>query len=96
MIQGDAPMPATSLTEIDDVLDLIGKFINEFERVCQDRGIENIRGDREPIEEYSRRVLERELLKIHAPIPYGNIIFSDDGITIIELIKRANSSRNPG
>jgi len=92
VVQGHTPMPATSLNEIDEVFALIAKFVNEFERVCQDQGVEYIHDGIEPIEEFAHRVSEGERLKIYAPIPYENRHFlPDDGNTIIELIKKANS-----
>jgi hypothetical protein len=94
VVQGHAPMPATSLSEIDEVLSLIGKFVNEFERVCQDPKIEiNLNDHPLTAEEFD----EMERLKINQPLPYENRRFlPDDDNTIIELIKRANSSSNQG
>lgn len=90
VVQGYAPMPATSLIEIDEVLFLIGKFVNEFERVCQDPKIEiNLYDNPITAEELD----EMERLKILPPNPYENRHFlPDDGNTIIELIKKANSN----
>jgi hypothetical protein len=92
VIQGHAPMPATSLAEIDQVLSLIGKFLNEFERVCQDPEIEINLYDN-PIT--AEEIDEIERLKILPPNPYENIIFQDDGNTIIELIRKANLKSTP-
>ena len=92
IIQGAAPKPAISLVEVDEVLTLIGKFLNEFERVYQDLQLE-IDLDTFPLsaEEFD----EMERLKIHQPFIYENIhFFPDDGNTIIELIKKANVSPN--
>ena len=88
VVQGLAPMPATSLPEIDDVLKLIGRFLNEFETVCQDPRVEiNLYGktNRE-VEE----IAESERLKIGPPNDYENMIFRDDGTTILDLITRVN------
>jgi len=94
VVQGHTPMPATSLTEIDEVLSLIGKFVNEFERVCQDPKTE-INLYENPIT--AEELDEMERLKIFPPNPYENRHFlPDDGNTVIELIKQANASRNPG
>lgn len=88
IVQGSASMPAISLKEIDDVLSLIGKFLNEFERIYQDRNSE--------IDLYNnpmafKKFEETERLKIYPPNPYENMVFQDDGNTIIELIKQAKS-----
>ena len=87
VLQGQAPKPAVSLPEIDEVLALIGKFMNEFERVFQDPRVEiNLYGKTVPeVEE----VVESERLKIGPPSPYENMLFQDDGNTIINLIKGA-------
>lgn len=86
VVQGYAPMPATSLTEIDDILSLIGKFVNEFEHVCQDPKIEiNLHDTPLTAEELD----EMERLKILPPNAYENMIFQDDGNTIIKIIKQA-------
>ncbi len=92
VVQGYALMPATSLTEIGEVLSLIGKFVNEFERVCKDPKIEiNLYDNPLTAEEFD----QMERLKINPPLVYENMRFlPDDGNTIIELIKRANSSSN--
>jgi hypothetical protein len=89
VVQGLAPMPATSLPEIDDVLKLIGRFLNEFETACHD--------PREDINLYEKtdkeveEIVESEQQKISSPIHYENIIFKDDGTTILDLITRVNS-----
>lgn len=90
VVQSVSPKPAMSLVEVDKVLELIGKFLNEFEHVCQDRGVE-------PAEEFTRRASESERLRIYPPIPYENRHFlPDDGNTIIELVKKAISCSGQG
>jgi hypothetical protein len=91
VVQSHTPMPATSLTEIDELLSLIGNFINEFERICQDPKIE-INSYDNPIT--AEELDEIERLRIFPPHPYENMIFQDDGNTIIELIRQANPNRN--
>lgn len=91
IVQGYITLPATSLIEIDEILSLIGNFVNEFERVCQDSKIEiNLYDNHLTPEEFN----ETERLKIFPPNPYENIVFQDDGNTIIELIKKANVRSN--
>ena len=94
VVQGLAPKPAISLIEVDEVLTLIGKFINEFERVYQDTKVEiNLYDNQFSVEELD----EMERLKIHTPIPYENVRFlPDDGNTIIEFLNKAHSKINPG
>lgn len=88
VVQGLAPMPATSLPEIDEVMTLIGRFLNEFERVCQDLRVEiNLYG--KTASEVAE-IAENEGLKIGTPTDYENMLFPDDGNTIIEIIKRGN------
>jgi hypothetical protein len=92
VLRGQIPQPAISLPEIDEVLDLIGKFMNEFERVCRDPRVEfDYDGTGTP-EEFSQKVLEWERLKIGPPLDYANLIFQDGGESLIDLIKRAKSS----
>lgn len=89
VIQGATPKPAMSLVEVDEVLVLIGKFLNEFECVCQDPRVEiNLYG--KSVSEV-KEIAENERLKIGAPIDYENMVFQDDGRTILALINRANS-----
>jgi hypothetical protein len=87
IVQGNILLPATSLKEIDEIISLIGDFLNEFESIFQDTKIEiNLYDNHLTAEEFN----EMERLKIFPPNPYENMIFQDDGNTIIELIKKAN------
>ena len=86
VVQGITSPPPMSMPEVDEVLALFGKFLNEFERVCQDT---------EPINLYNNPLSSEEFdevaqLRIHR-INYENMMFTDDGKTIVNLIKKASS-----
>ena len=87
VVQGSAPKPAISLPEINEVLVLIGKFLNEFEEVFQDPKIE-INFYENP--NAAKELEETERLKIFPPNRYEEMHFlGDDGDTIIEIIKKS-------
>jgi hypothetical protein len=89
ILLGQAPVPAISLTEFDEVLLLIAKFLNKFENIFQDGEI-NLYGksDKEV-----KEIADNEQLRIKHEA-YKNMIFQDDGNTIVEIIKQAISSTN--
>ncbi|MDP1715771.1 MAG: hypothetical protein Q8L41_13605 [Anaerolineales bacterium] len=89
VLLGQASMPKTSLIEIDEVLGLIGEFLNEFERICQNLREEINLYDKSVFE--VKEIAENERLKINPPIDYENMAFQDDGRTILDLIIRASS-----
>jgi hypothetical protein len=91
VIQGKTPKPAMSLPEIDEVLALIRKFMNEYENACQDPRVEINLYEKTAFE--VKEIVENESLKIGSPTDYENMVFQDDGNTILNIIKRANSQQ---
>jgi len=89
VVHGSAPKPVTSLNEIDEVVSLIRKFLNEFEDVFQDGEI-NLYGKSDT---EVKDIADNEQLRIKHEF-YENMIFPDDGNTIVEIIKQAKSSKN--
>ena len=89
VVHGSAPKPVTSLNEIDEVVSLIRKFLNEFEDVFQDGEI-NLYGKSDT---EVKNIADNEQLRIKHEF-YENMIFPDDGNTIVEIIKQAKSSKN--
>jgi hypothetical protein len=89
VIQGQTPKPAMSLTEIDELLALIRKFMNEYENACQDPRVEINLYKKTAFE--VKEIVENESLKIGSPTDYENMVFRDDGNTILNIIKRVNS-----
>jgi hypothetical protein len=82
-------MPATRLAEIEEFILLAGHFLNEFERVFQDLPVEfNLN---EKTESEIMEFGERQFNKIYPPGSYQNMAFEDDGITILDLIRKANA-----
>jgi len=88
VVHGSAPKPVTSLNEIDEVVSLIRKFLNEFEDVFQDGEI-NLYGKSDT---EVKNIADNEQLRIKHEF-YENMIFPDDGNTIVEIIKQANHPR---
>lgn len=89
VVHGSAPKPATSLNEIDEVVSLMRKFLNEFEDVFQDGEI-NLYGKSDT---EVKDIADNEQIRIKHEF-YENMIFPDDGNTIVEIIKQAKSSKN--
>jgi len=89
VVHGSAPKPAISLNEIDEVVSLMGKFLNESEDVFQDGEI-NLYGKSAT---EVKDIADNEQLRIKHEF-YENLIFPEDGNTIVEIIKQAKSSKN--
>ena len=95
-LRGITPAPiALSLKEIDEIIQLCGKFLNEFENIFQDppETEVNITYDSASEESLADQLQGRDRLRIYPPIHYENLVYHDDGNTIINLIKRANRIR---
>ena len=90
IIQGKDPLPAITLKEVDETQILIGKFLNEFESVFQDFKMEvELDGNPNLVKELD----DIRQLEIYPPTPYeGRSFLPDDGNTIIELVRKANST----
>jgi len=90
VLLGSASKPVISLMDIDEVLLWMGKFLNEFEDVCQDVPEINLYNNPLSADEINEIIR----LRIKKPTPYENRPFlPGDGDTIIELIKKANSTK---
>jgi hypothetical protein len=87
IVQKILPNPSMSLLEINEVITLIGNFLNDFEEVYSDKNVEYCNVDFQEVEEGER-------LRIHEPVSYTNVIYSDDGMQLVSIIKEHFSSKD--
>jgi hypothetical protein len=91
VVLGQAPKPVTSLVEITDVFVGLQAFMNRFEGECQDPPVEHVFSGTVSPQEFAQNALEWERLKIDRPADYQNMVWADDGNTIIDLVRTAIS-----
>jgi hypothetical protein len=85
IVQKIIPYPSMSVPEINEVITLIGNFLNEFEEEYSDKKVEYCNVDVVAVEEGER-------LRIHEPVSYTNTIYLDDGMQLVRIIKEHYSS----
>lgn len=100
VVEGIDPEPAINILEINEVFELSGKFLNEFEIVCQDQ-TEEINTYGKPLDEIQEMIEKedsKEQTNIFPPANYELIVIAvtgssknpEDCTQIIDIINKAN------